>query len=345
MSKLNVMVIGCGRIGQMHVRNLLHHFSDTIDVAAIVDDAIDADWLSQYQLAQVLQRDMESAIARYSIDAFMIATASVHHVGLIKRCLAFRKPIFCEKPVSFDVEQLLSLHEQADDLAVPIQVGLNRRFDPDFASLRQRYMSGEIGEAQLIQITNRDPMRPEIEFVRDSGGLFLDFNVHDFDMLRFLTGDEIESVHAFGGALIEPALASFGDIDTALINLRLRSGALAVIDCSRETHYGYDQRCELHAQYGDLAVVNHKRDSITRLHAEGGKTAAIDYSFVERYRESYRLQIQAFIDAVDAQAPVQVGLLDVAAAVHVAKAAQQSLSTAAAQAVTPLSDLALSSQC
>jgi myo-inositol 2-dehydrogenase/D-chiro-inositol 1-dehydrogenase len=203
-------------------------------------------------------------------------------------------------------------------------VGFNRRFDPDTRRLAERLRAGEIGEAQMVTIVNRDPRRPPLDFVKASGGLFMDFAVHDFDMVRFLTGEEVVEVYAAGGALIDPAIGAAGDVDTALITLRLTSGAFALVDNSRETHYGYDQRIEVYGTEGSLRMENRRPTAVV---AETGRHLTYDrpyHSYVERYRESYVAQLEAFFRCVREGEAAAVSGTDAAAAVAVARAARSS---------------------
>lgn len=328
MSRIKLLVIGCGRIGKMHVDLLRCHFSALVEIVAIVDDKLDVAWAEQRQIPLLGKAELTTVLRNVPVDAVLVATSSSEHVSVIKQVFPFVKAIFCEKPVSFDVSTLHELHSMLTAASVQCQVGLNRRFDPDFRLLKQSFSRGKIGSACIINITNRDPKRPDLDFIPRSGGLFLDFNVHDFDMLRYITGAEIESVYAVGSALVDPVIAKFGDIDTAIINIKMSNGALALVDSSRETHYGYDQRLEVLGTDGSLRVDNHTEHKVSILSIDGLHSAKPEYSFVERYSDSYRLQFAAFFQSILANTDVEVGLMDMACAIEAATAANLSLNRA-----------------
>ncbi len=324
MRHLNIAVIGCGRIGKMHVECIQQHFSD-VTVVAVVDDQLDPCWAQQRGITYYAKSQLQQLLVSNSIDAFVIAASSAEHIHLIRQIAPCKKPIFCEKPVSFDMDALENIQQLTQQYGVSLQVGLNRRFDPDFVEVKRRIDQGVAGDIHLIKITNRDPKRPDLNFIPRSGGLFLDFNVHDFDMLRFLTGSEIESVYTMGANLVDPAIGELGDIDTAIINIKLSNGALAIIDSSRETHYGYDQRVEVFGSKGNLSAGNRAKTSTQFTTVDGVLSEKPYYSFVERYADAYRLQFAAFFDLVREMSPVAVGIDDVKQSVSVALLAQQSM--------------------
>ncbi|MDF1654557.1 MAG: inositol 2-dehydrogenase [Coxiellaceae bacterium] len=323
MRDINIAVVGCGRIGKMHVDIIQQQFNN-VTIVAVVDDQLDPEWAQARNIKHYIKSHFDNMLATESIDAFIIAASSAEHVNIIMRLAPLGKPIFCEKPISFELPLLKELDQVASAYNVPLQVGLNRRFDPDFAALKQRVQQGRVGEVHLIKITNRDPKRPDLGFIPRSGGLFLDFNVHDFDMLRFITDSEIESVYAMGANLIDPAIGELGDIDSAMINIKMTNGALAMIDSSRETHYGYDQRVEVFGSKGNLLAGNRSETSTQLTTVDGVLSEQPYYSFVERYAESYRLQFVAFFDLVRQGGEVSVGLKDVSRAVQAALVAQES---------------------
>jgi myo-inositol 2-dehydrogenase/D-chiro-inositol 1-dehydrogenase len=204
-------------------------------------------------------------------------------------------------------------------------VGFNRRFDPSLLKASEAVRRGEIGDVHTIRVTNRDPTPPDIDFVKRSGGLFFDFTVHDFDTVRFLSGSEIVELFAVGEVLIDPRIGAAGDIDTAIITLRLANGALAVIDNSRHAVYGQDQRFEVFGSAGSVAIDNTRATFVTTSTSNGVFTERLHGSFGDRYREAFVAELRGFLSSVRKGGPVAVGAEDALAAVRAAHAARRSL--------------------
>lgn len=323
MSKINVGVIGCGRMGKMHITNILQCFND-VNIKSVVDSSPDISWLQKHGLKDNIT-DLNSLLNDYSIHAVLIAAASSEHVNLIQACADAKKHIFCEKPIAFTLEGIQQAIDAVNKNGVKFQVGFNRRFDPSFFDLKQRVQQGEVGDICLVRITNRDPRRPDLNFIPRSGGLFLDFNVHDFDTLRFVSDMEVDSIQAFGANLIDPEIGKLGDIDTCVINCKFSNGALATIDASRETQYGYDQRLEVLGTNGGIEAENILKTSVVRRSSQGVTRANLEPTFVERYYLAYQLQMKAFFDyleSTNAESPVDAH--DTKQAVALAMAAQKS---------------------
>ncbi|MFZ9035675.1 MAG: Gfo/Idh/MocA family protein [Francisellaceae bacterium] len=304
--KQQVALIGCGRIGQMHLTHL--QSMPNVTVKYIVDDKAKAEDYPGIFIYR--QACLEEVLRDTSLSAVVIAASSAAHVALIEKAADYGKAIFCEKPVSFKPNELKHIKAIIAKSSVIFQVGLNRRFDPDFRLLKQRVEAGEIGDIHIIKITNHDPRRPALDFVAKSGGLFFDFNIHDFDMVHFLSDQRVVEAYAQGDAMIEPDLRNYNDIDTAIITLKLESGALVVIDASRETNCGYDQRLEVFGSKGMLRVDNLQKTTVS------AKSAALKlqyelplWSFVERYHQSYAHAFDAFFARVESS---QIRQADVA---------------------------------
>lgn len=323
MKKISIAVIGTGRIGKMHTENIIRYFPE-VKVKAVVNNIVEKEWASQLNIP-IATDHCDDVLNDPEIRAVVIATSSDAHVDLIKRAAAADKDIFCEKPIASEPQQIREATDAANSANVILQIGYNRRFDPNFQALKDAIQSGEIGEPHIIKITNRDPKRPDLNFIPRSGGLFLDFNVHDFDMARFLTGSEIAAIYATGAALVDPQIAVLGDIDTAVITLKLKNGAYCVIDSSRETHYGYDQRIEVFGSKGSLQVDNLTSTTTHLTTAQGTIRPTPLYSFVERYKEAYIMQFQEFFECInDRRQPCITGD-DAMQAVSIALAANRSL--------------------
>lgn len=323
MDRIALGIVGAGRIGRMHAENISRHLPD-FRIQIIADPGLDEAWARGLG-AQAVTRQSDDVFADPTVEAVAIFASSTKHVELIEKAAAAGKQIFCEKPIAFDPVELARVADLIDAAGVRLMVGLNRRFDANFMRVREAVQSGRVGVPHIVRVTNRDPRRPELAYVRTSGGMFYDFAVHDFDLVRFITGDEVEEVYAAGAALVDPAIADVGDIDTALTTLKLRSGTLAVIDNSREAVYGYDQRVEVFGSKGAIEA-NNKAPTDTVLSTCDGVTRDKPlYSFVERYQEAYLRELQAFARCLRRREPVPVGVRDVRKAVRIAQAATASL--------------------
>ena len=322
MKHTTVGVVGAGRIGRMHTENLVHHVPEA-KVKAVASPHIDRGWAQSLGVA-VCATDNDAVFDDPEIEAVVITAPSGLHAELIARAAAAGKHVFCEKPVAFapgPIEEVMRVVERA---GVLLQVGFNRRSDPSILDLADTVRDGGIGAVHTVRVTNRDPQAPPIDFVKRSGGIFLDFLIHDFDAVRFLSGSEIVEVYAAGAVLVDPAIGAAGDIDTALVSARLENGALAVIDASRQAVYGYDQRFEVFGAAGSVAADN-TRPSTRTLSTTGGVVARTPHDgFVSRYREAFVAELRGFLNAVRDGGPVVAGAADALAAVEAACAARES---------------------
>ena len=324
MNKINLIVIGCGRIGRMHV-DIINKFFNFVNIEAIIDSNIDLNWLKQYNIKFYNREQLPQLLRDKNIHAVLIATSSNAQVSIIKQAASAGKHIFCEKPVGFTIQDIQEAINAVENAGVKFQVGYNRRFDPEFNKVRQVINDGKVGMPHIIKITNRDPKRPDLNFIPRSGGLFMDFNVHDFDMARFITGSEVAEVFAMGNALIDPKIADLNDIDTAIITLKMQNGSLCVIDSSRETNYGYDQRLEILGSEGSIAAQN-INETQTFLTTDAGVVSEKPYhSFEKRYARAYQLQLAAFFNYINSHNESPVNGYDAQTAVAIANAANQSL--------------------
>lgn len=321
-NKIVAGLIGAGRIGKMHARNIVTYLPDVF-LKAVADCKPDKPWVDTLGIP-VCAEHCSEILEDPEIEAVVIATPSATHVEMITLAARAGKQIFCEKPVAFEADDVARAITAANDAGVMLQVGFNRRFDPDFRAVKAAVVEGEIGTPQIIRIANRDPERPSLEFIPNSGGLFMDFSIHDFDMVRFLGGSDVEQVYATGSVLIDPEIEKLGDIDTALITLRLTSGVLCIIDLSRETGYGYDQQVEVFGSKGSISACN-TTPTRTVLSTEAGVYSdKPHYSFVERYEAAFVEEMRAFFSSVRDGSPPPVTGEDAQAAVRIAQAAQHS---------------------
>jgi myo-inositol 2-dehydrogenase/D-chiro-inositol 1-dehydrogenase len=259
-----------------------------------------------------------------NVDAVLICTSTDTHAELIVQAAQVGKHIFCEKPVSLSLDKIDSSLAAVNKAGVQLQVGFNRRFDSNFARVRQAVADDEIGKPYLLHIVSRDPAPPPISYLGPSGGLFLDMMIHDFDMARFLLGDEIEEVYAAGGVLVDPAIGEAGDIDTAVVTLHFRGGAIGTIDNSRKATFGYDQRVEILGSKGKISSENRYPNQVV---VSGDKSVYTDLPlnfFMQRYTEAFAAELAAFVHAVREGKPVPVTGEDSRISVVIALAAGKS---------------------
>ena len=321
--KITFGIIGAGRIGKMHAENILANFPQ-IYLKAVVDLKLDFGWAENVGIP-VKSQEITALTDDPEIDAVVITTPSDTHVQMITIMAEAGKQIFCEKPIAFDPASIQAAIDAVEKAHVIMQVGFNRRFDPDFLKVRQTVESGEIGEPHIINMTNRDPQRPDLEFIPGSGGLFMDFCVHDFDMVRFLTGSEVEEIYVRGANLVDPKIGEFGDIDTALLTLKMSNGTLCIINVCRETNYGYDQQVEVLGSKGSILAQNRRPTSVVLSRKNGVFMDQPHYSFIQRYKDAYIKELKGFINCLEAGGRPTVDGNDALKAVKIAVAAQQSL--------------------
>jgi myo-inositol 2-dehydrogenase/D-chiro-inositol 1-dehydrogenase len=289
---LGIAVIGAGRIGRIHARNVATHANARLAGVADVDAAAAA------ALAELCGASAISLDDAFAADAVLIASPTPTHAGYIERAAAAGRAIFCEKPIDLATDRVRSCLAGVRGSGVPLMIGFNRRFDPHFAALKRRMDAGEIGDPELLTIISRDPAPPPPAYLATSGGLFRDMMIHDLDMARFLLGEEPVTLHAAASCLVDPSVAVAGDVDTAVVTLRTAGGRLCQISNSRRATYGYDQRIEAHGSKGLLRAGNVTATTV-ELATEGGFVTdpALPF-FLERYAAAYRAELDTFIAAV-----------------------------------------------
>ncbi|HUN40385.1 MAG TPA: inositol 2-dehydrogenase [Acetobacteraceae bacterium] len=292
MAKLKIAVIGAGRIGQIHARNVAAR-PDAM-LAGITDtDRAAADRLAKGTGSSVI--DLEAA---FHADAVMICSPTTTHADYIERAAAVGKPTFCEKPVDLSADRVRVCLEAVRRAGIPLMIGFNRRFDTQFGALKRRLETGEIGTLELLTITSRDPAPPPPGYIATSGGLFRDMMIHDLDLARYFLGEEPVELFAAASALVDPAIGQAGDVDTAVVALKTASGRLCQISNSRRATYGYDQRIEVHGSKGMLRAGNVTATSLEHADAGGFRTDPALPFFLERYAGAYRTELEAFIATV-----------------------------------------------
>lgn len=300
--KVNIAVIGTGRMGSVHVANLVRKIPEA-NLAAICDIRLEVAQAVASDLGiQRVVQDYHELLEDPEIEAVLIATSTNTHAFIIKDAAAAGKHIFCEKPLALDLESIDDALEVVDHCGVKLQVGFNRRFDKSYQEVRRTVETGELGRPCILRITSRDPEVPNLDFMRVSGGMFLDMTIHDFDMARFQIG-EVEEVYAIGDVLIEPELNSFGDVDTSIVTLKFANGTIGTIDNSRQAVYGYDQQLEVFCLNGTVMAENERQNTVVKGAAQGFHSAPLPHFFMQRYAPCYVEEVRQFIEAVRENKP------------------------------------------
>jgi myo-inositol 2-dehydrogenase/D-chiro-inositol 1-dehydrogenase len=296
--RVKVGVIGAGRIGRVHASNLAHLIpgAKLIAIADVIEEAAkklaaDLGVLNAYDDPSKIFDDKQ-------IDAVIVCSSTDTHAQMMEAAAAAKKHIFCEKPIALDLPRIDRALAAVEKAGVKLQIGFNRRFDPSFKHVRDVVASGKIGVPHILRITSRDPAPPPLAYVKVSGGIFLDMTIHDFDMARYQVGSEAEEIFAAGNVLVDPEIGKAGDIDTAVIILRFKNGALGVIDNSRKAVFGYDQRVEVLCSNGMAAADNKYPDTFTQSDAATISTSLPLNFFMERYTESFIAEMKAFIASI-----------------------------------------------
>jgi myo-inositol 2-dehydrogenase/D-chiro-inositol 1-dehydrogenase len=321
MKTTTVGVLGAGRIGRLHTENLFR--MPGVRVKSIADPYADFEaWPPKGIKTGV---DPSLVLDDPDIKAVLICSPTPTHADFTEAAATAGKHVFCEKPIDLDPERIRRTLEVVDAAGVKLQVGFNRRFDPTFSRVRQAVIDGDVGDIHIVKITSRDPEAPPVEYVQSSGGIFLDMTIHDFDMVRFLTGSEVDEVHAMGAVLIDPAIGEAGDVDTAVTTLKMSNGALAVIENSRQAVYGYDQRVEVFGSKGSAEAGNETANRVTLSASDGVRTDTPLYFFLERYQASFVAELEAFFASIHDDREPPVGGRDGLMSVLVGLAAARSM--------------------
>jgi len=322
---VGMAVLGCGRIGRMHARNLACH--PRAKLVMVFDVLAEAAQQTARELDVKIARSVDEVLSAADVCGVLVATPTDTHVPLIKAAVRAGKAVLCEKPVDLDLEHARACWSEIAGNKPRVMIGFNRRFDPSFKALRERVQRGEIGTLELAVITSRDPAPPAATYIKASGGLMRDMTIHDFDMARYLAGD-IAQVHAFGANLVDPAIGKLGDIDTCTISLRARAGALIQINNSRRCVYGYDQRIEAFGSNGMLQAGNQYATSVESWGAEHtGAREPVLHFFIERYRQAYTSEVDSFVSSLEQGRPMSPDFGDGLQALRLAVAADESLRT------------------
>ena len=323
---ISLGIIGAGRIGKVHAQSIMNHIT-SVRLKTIADPFMNEETEASLRVLGVSDctKDYKKILNDPEIDAVLICSSTNTHADISLEAIAAGKHVFCEKPVSQDIAKIRQVMEKLKGTKLKYQVGFNRRFDHNFEAVRAAVANGDVGDVHIVRITSRDPAPPPPEYAAVSGGMFLDMTIHDFDMVRYLTASDVVEVFANGAVLVDPLIGKAGDIDTAIISLKMANGALAVIDNSRKAVYGYDQRAEVFGSKGQASVSNDTNSSLilsseTGIHAEKPL-----YFFLERYMASFTKEVRMFVQAIEQGSPVPVDINDGLQPVLIAAAALRSL--------------------
>lgn len=324
--KVRIGVLGAGRIGKLHITNLVNS-TPGAEVAAIADPFMNEateNWAAGLGITKTT-KDPAEIFADASIDAVFICSSTDTHAEFIVKAAETGKHIFCEKPIATDIQVIENALAAVEKAGVKLQVGFVRRFDHNHKAVRDTVASGVLGAPAIVKVTSRDPEAPPMEYVKVSGGIFMDMMIHDFDMVRYLSGSEVTEVSTYGTVLVDDGFKKYDDVDTAIVMLKFANGAIGVIDNSREAPYGYDQRTEVHCKKGCVQVANDLNNTSMISTADGVSCAKPTWFFLERYNNAFIAETEAFVDAIVNGTDVPVTGIDGLMPVKIAMAAKKSL--------------------
>ncbi|MEQ9218562.1 MAG: inositol 2-dehydrogenase [Cyclobacteriaceae bacterium] len=324
MKKVKIGILGMGRIGQVHLKSISNRIENAEVVAVMNPSERGQSFAKNYNVSAVSD-EPDIVFKNDEVEAVLICSPSDTHAEYIHRAAQAGKAIFCEKPLDLSLPKIEEIISVTSRHQVPLFVAFNQRFDPDFAKIKSILTDGGIGDLRMIKITSRDPAPPPIDYIKSSGGMFLDMTIHDFDMARYLANSEVNEVYAVGKNLVDPAIGEAGDIDSAVVILKFDNAVTAVIENSRQAAYGYDQRLEVFGSKG-MAMADHtKKDNHVLLNEVGiHQSRPMDF-FMDRYVDSYLNELNAFIQAIAQGKPQPVTGEDGLEATKIALAANQSM--------------------
>ena len=295
MNKINLAILGLGRIGKIHAENIIS--LNECNLKIIIDPISDSD-NNFTDLGIKQSKHFDDLLNENDIDGVIICSPSKYHVSQIKSLSELTKNIFCEKPLGLSIEEILDVKSLVTKKSLNLHIGFNRRYDPDFSELKRHILNNEIGDLHMIKITSRDPAPPPISYIKKSGGIFLDMTIHDFDMVKYLSGSEISELYVKGGCFVDPEIEKANDVDTAIINMSLKNGVLATINNSRQAVYGYDQRIEVLGSKGVLKVGNKLLNKVVKGTKEGFISSNPQNFFIDRYEQSYKKELINFVQSI-----------------------------------------------
>lgn len=318
MKTLKLGLVGFGRIGKIHFYNIQQRIPEA-EILMVSDPGADLSAIG------VAAGTPDEILEHPDIEAVIVCSPTDTHADFVEKCAAAGKHIFCEKPLDLSLDRISRTLGRVKESGVKLMLGFNRRFDANFLKIKNLVTSGSVGNPHLIKITSRDPGPPPLSYLKESGGMFLDMTIHDFDMARYIMGKEVKQVYASAAVFWGEDIEAAGDIDTAVITLKFEDGSMAVIDNSRKAVYGYDQRLEVFGSKGMVNVDNNKPDNHFFYNENGVHSALPLHFFLERYTESYLSEMREFIKALQPGQEVPVGGSDALQATLIALAAKKSV--------------------
>lgn len=308
---VKVGIIGAGRIGKVHAESICTRVKNA-KLKTIADPFMNdetAAWAKGMGVEHVT-KDYKEILQDEEIEAVIICSSTDTHSAISVEAIEAGKHVFCEKPIDHDIEKIKQVIEALKKTEVKYQVGFNRRFDHNFKAVKDAVTNGKIGDPHIIKVTSRDPEPPNAEYVKVSGGMFLDMTIHDFDMVRFLAGCDATEVYVQSAVLVDDAIGKAGDVDTAVITLQMENGAIAVIDNSRKAVYGYDQRAEVFGSRGMAATANDSLSTAVISNEQGVTGEKPLYFFLERYMDSFGEEMNQFVEAIENDLDTPLGVID-----------------------------------
>lgn len=308
---VTVGIIGAGRIGKVHTESICNYVRNA-RIKTVADPFMNETteiWLRSMGV-EGITKDYHEILSDPEIEAVLICSSTNTHSPISLEAITAGKHVFCEKPIDHDLSKVKQVVQALKGSSIKYQVGFNRRHDHNFSAVKQAIMDGKVGDVHIIKITSRDPEPPSAEYAAVSGGMFLDMTIHDFDMVRFLAGCDAEEIYVQSAVLVDPAIGEAGDVDTAVITLKMENGAIAVIDNSRRAAYGYDQRAEVFGSKGMVATANDTLSTAVLSNADGVTGEKPLYFFLERYMQSFATEVKSFINAIENDTDTLVGVED-----------------------------------
>ena len=324
MGILKIGVVGCGRIGKLHINNLINSVPG-VQVVAAADPMLDKsgarEWLAERKITNV-STDFMDVINNPEVDVVFVCSSTDTHCDVSMAAVQAGKHVFCEKPIDYDIDKIKKLLALVEEKGVKFQVGFNRRFDHNHKAVADAVKDGTIGDPHIVIVSSRDPEPPPASYVAVSGGIFYDMMIHDFDMVRYVTGSEAVEISAVGSCLQEES--GIPDVDTAVVTMKMANGCIAVINNSRQAVYGYDQRVEAFGSKGMASDANDLLNTTTVLTKDGAHSEKPLWFFLERYNQAFINQVISFVDAINNDTQTVVGAIDGLRPVLMAKAATES---------------------
>jgi len=322
--KIVLGIIGCGRIGRLHTNNIIYNFPE-VTIKTIQDIEVGSlmNWAKDLGIKNITANSND-IFSDNDINCVLICSPTPTHIDYIIAAANTKKDIFCEKPIDLDPKKTNVAIDSVKRNGVTLQVGFMKRFDKTYSLMKKMVSEGKIGKQYIIKITSRDPYLPPLNYIKTSGGIFLDMTCHDFDLLRFLTGSEVEEVFVMGDVFIDPSIRQYNDFDMVIVNVRMANGSLGVIENCRKTNFGYDQRIEMFGSYGSVYADN---PLVTTISLKSDNIIEIDnqtYWFMERYKDAYIEQFRSFFNSVKNNKPPLVNGVDCLKAILIGIAAKKS---------------------